>query len=565
MIAILLSWIYIFFTAINFGLFFSKRLKINTVELVFTTILGLFTVTLCASIWAFWLPIAIEFHCALLLSSTLLCFRNKTELQLLFVETRNQIKSFKNTIKWLFLFFSIVILALCTSKPYIIDNETYYLQTIKWLNEYGLVKGLANLDLFFGQTSGWHITQSVYNLSFLYDSFNDLNGFLFLFFNLFVFTKINNYLITGKKTELLFGLTSITYLFLFQFISAPSPDLAIYIFGFLLFYNFISIDQFNTTESFIKIAILALFASYCKVTASLLLLFPIACYILYYKAIHKNLVPLKIVGTTTLLLFIFKNSTLTGYPLFPIQYAPFPNLNYKIPKEIMDFFFSRDMMNDFYIPYNPQKQISLFFRAKQYFWNNGIDSIIGIATAITIAVSPYFIMKSKQKIQLWLIYFCFITLLTLLYFSSPQYRFYVYFTLFFGILGLAHFLKKSKTILILLIANAMFIAILLPASLFFEKTTPKNIFILRTSFHLKNVWLPEPITNDQLQFKGDSRGNLKFNTPIGTKFWINGNGNLPAVNEEQLLYFETNFHYMPQQRSHNLGDGFYAQKVTGHD
>jgi len=565
MIAILFSWLYILFTAINLGIPLSKQLKTNTNDLVFTTVLGLFTVTLLASIWAFWLPISIEFHGMLVALTSILYFKNRTHFIELFQNSSKQIKSFNKTIKWLFVCFSVVILALSTSKPLILDNETYYLQTIKWLNEYGFVKGLANLDLFFGQTSGWHITQSVYNLSFLYDRFNDLNGFLLLLFNYFVFQKTHNYLSSENKSELLFGSLALTYIFLFQFISAPSPDLAIYIFSFLLFYNFISFDKINKSESFIKISILALFASYCKVTATLLLLFPIAFYFLNYKSIVTNLTILKILATSTLLLFIFKNITLTGYPLFPIQYSPFPDLNYKIPKEIMDFFFSRDMMNDFYIPYNPQRQITLVYQLKQYFWNNGMDSIIGIATVLTCIISPYFILKSKIKTALWIIYFCFIALLSLLYFSSPQYRFYVYFTLFFGLLGLVHFINNPKTVQKLLIANALLIVITLCTPIILRSNANKNTFKDGFSFQISNLLLPEPITKNQLKFKGDSRGNLKFNTPIGTQFWINGNGNLPAVNEEQLRYFETNFHYMPQQRSHNISDGFYAQKVSVHD
>jgi len=565
MIVILLSWTYIFFTSISFGVFFSKRLKIDSAELIFTIILGLFTITLFASIWAFWLPISIEFNATLLVAAVLLGYNSKAELQSLIRQTISQIKLFDKTIKWLLLFFSILIVAICSTRPYIIDNETYYIQTIKWLNEFGFVKGLGNLDLFFGQTSGWHITQSVYNLSFLYDSFNDINGFLFLFFNLFVFTSLQNHLHTRNKTALLFGLVPLSYLFLFQFISAPSPDLAIYILSFLLFYYFIATAQTDTTRSLVKMALITFFACYIKITAAILLVLPLYYFTKNYKSINKDITPLISIGISTFIIFVLKNLTLTGYPLFPFQISPFPNLNYRIPTEIMDFFFSRDMMNDFYIPYNPAKHITLVFRLKQYFLGNGIDSLIGLATVLTLVVSPYFIHKSSQKKQLWPIYFCFLLLLTLLYYSSPQYRFYVYFSLFFGLLGLAHYLKKRKIILLLHSLNAILIAFLLCVPTAFNCSSKKNIFSENGIFKLKNLVVPEPNTIKQLQFKGNSCGNLKFNTPIETQFWINSNGNLPAVNEEQLIYFETNFHYMPQQRSHNLGDGFFAQKVTIHD
>ena len=60
---------------------------------------------------------------------------------------RNKI-SIPITIKMLLLFSSLLLLAQSATSPFIIDNETYYIQTIKWLNEYGFVSGLANLHLF---------------------------------------------------------------------------------------------------------------------------------------------------------------------------------------------------------------------------------------------------------------------------------------------------------------------------------------------------------------------------------------------------------------------------------
>ena len=62
----------------------------------------------------------------------------------------SEIKSFSFPIKILLAFSSFLILAQSATLPFIIDNESYYIQTIKWLNEYGFVKGLANpiLGLF---------------------------------------------------------------------------------------------------------------------------------------------------------------------------------------------------------------------------------------------------------------------------------------------------------------------------------------------------------------------------------------------------------------------------------
>lgn len=566
MLLIVISWIYIFWTAISFGLALSKRVKVEPTDLIFTTITGLFCITLLASIWAFWFPIGKEFHFLLSSLTAVLWFQNRKEGKTLLVTSYSQINSFNKTIKWSFFISSLLILAQCATAPYIVDNDTYYVQTIKWLNEYGFVKGLANLHLFFGQTSAWHITQSVYNLNFIYNRFNDLNGFLFLFFNFFVFMNWQRYLSTNNKVALVFALFPITYCFLFQFISAPSPDFPIYIGSFLLFYYGCNFNQISKSDLLLKLSIIGLFIAFIKITAVPLLLLPFGYYCWNYKEVHKNLLILKGLAISTITIVIVKNTILTGYPLFPLQSFAFPTVNYKVPTEIMDFFFSEKMRYNFYIPFATFDQLSSLDKIRQYFLHNGIDSLFAIMTILLVLISPLLITKSEYKKQVTAIYCLFIVTLILLLYSSPQYRFYVYFTLFFGLWALSYFIKKQSTIRFLNVISITIVFVVLSFPISFKSFTNNKLLSKNNTLHWSNILIPEPNTKFHLEYKGDSRGNLKFNTPINPPlFWINGNGSLPTVNAAQLIYFETNFHYMPQQRSHNLADGFYAQKVSGHD
>jgi hypothetical protein len=566
MLLIIISWIYIFWTALSFGLAFSKRVKVNPTDLIFIVITGLFSITLLASIWAFWFPIAKEFHLLFFGLTALLWYQNKSAAKSLLATTFSTINSFNKTIKWSFFISSLMIIAKCATTPYLVDNETYYIQTIKWLNEYGLVKGLANLHLFLGQASPWHITQSIYNFNFIYDRFNDINGFLLLFFNFFVFLNWQKYLTSQNKIALIFALCPLSYLFLFQFISAPSPDFPIYIFSFLLFYHWCNSNQISKHDLLLKLSILALFAAFIKITAFPLLLLPLGYYCWEYKSVYKNLGTLKIAAGTTITVIVVKNSILTGYPFFPFQFLSFPNLNYKVPTEIMEFFFSEKMMYNFCIPYNSFENVTTLAKINSYFFHNGLDSIIAIITVLLCIISPIYMHKSAYKKQLYAIYCLFILVLILLGYSSPQYRFYVYFTIFFGLALLSLFIKSQKAISLLNGLSISLLLLLLCIPLSFKAITANKLLEKNNTFCYRNLVVPEANSKYQLKFKGDSRGNLKFNTPINPPlFWINGNGNLPTVNAAQLSYFETNFHYMPQQRSHNLADGFYAQKISGHE
>ncbi|MEO5777564.1 MAG: hypothetical protein ABIQ27_11705 [Flavobacterium sp.] len=564
MILILPSWLYIFITAISFGIAFSKVLRIQRFDVVTTPIIGLFSITLLATVWAFFAPIAVGFHIVLILLTVLFWYRNKTTFTSILKDTLVQIKWFSYPVKILFAASSFLALAQSATLPFIIDNESYYIQTIKWLNEYGFVKGLANLHLFLGQTSGWHITQSVYSFSFVYDRFNDLNGFCLLLGNFFAFQKIHLYFAKGNRLDLLFGLLPLTYAFLFQFVSSPSPDFPVYIFGFILFSIYLQNEV--TRDSFIIITTLTLFAVYIKITAVVLLLFPLILLLKHFGVLKKNLFAVSCLGGLVLLLFVSKNSMLTGYPLFPLFCFRLSDLDYTIPTIIMDFFFSKDMLNSFYISYGTFDGLSLLDIVKHYFFNNGMAGFIGIVSSLILIVTPIVIFKKQLPKKLWTIYLTFLVLVVLLCLSSPQYRFYVYFTLFFLLLLLSLWIGNSKWILRFYTLSMVMVGILVFIPLSFGSMTTNELLAQNSTFHLKNIVVPEPNSKWAPEYKGGSVGNMSYHSPADTSiFWVTGNGELPCVNEEQIKYFEQGFFYIPQQRSTDLNDGFYTQKISGHE
>jgi hypothetical protein len=556
MTLILLSWLYILFTAIAFGIGFIKLFQLQVKDIVITSILGLFSITILASIFALFGPINFVFNFILLVFSFVIINKHKEQFFLIFKKVKIQFIDFLFPVKLLFILSSVLILAQSATLPFIIDNETYYIQTIKWLNEYGFVPGLANLHLFFGQTSGWHIAQSVYSFSFLYNRFNDLNGCCFIIVNYWAFLKLHSYFSTNNRLDLVFGLLPLTYVFLFQFISAPSPDFAVYVFGIILF------SLYLEREDFIVISAISVFLVFIKITAVVLLLLPILLLFKNYKEFKNKLASISIICGVTFIILLLKNSILTGYPLFPLTFIALPEINYGVPIEIMTFFFSHDMMHSFYMPFGTLENVSIIEILKKYFFSNGIDSIIGIASLFIVIISPFFILKKYKKQNIKSIYFVFILLLALLVYSSPQYRFYVYFTIFFVLLLLASLLNNKKVILGFLSISLTLVTILIFVPMSFSNLTDNKSLATNNTFNLRNCLIPEPNSKLNQKYLLLIIGNMKYyspNKPIF--FWITGNGKLPCINEEQLNYFETNFNIFPQMRGTNLGDGFCSQKI----
>lgn len=562
MVLILLSWIYIFFTATVFGIAFAKALRIQQFDLVLSPILGLFSITVLATLWAFFGPIAIGFHILLLILSLFFWYKNKETFKSIAENAQQQIKAFSFPVKVSLTITSLLILAQSATLPFIIDNESYYIQTIKWLNEYGFVKGLANLHLFLGQTSGWHITQSVYSFSFLYDRFNDLNGFCLLLGNFFAFQKLHSYFTTGNRMDLVFGLLPLTYVFLFQFVSSPSPDLPIYIFGFILFSVFLQECDWKTRFSIVSI--LALFAIFIKITAVVLLFFPLILVLHNFKTLKRQFVKMVVLGSLVFVLFVSKNTMLTGYPLFPLLCFRLDFLDYTVPSIIMDFFFNQSMLHSFYFSNSAFDSASVSEIAKHYFLHNGMSGFIGVASVLTLLFAPIIIIKKQLPRALWFVYIAFILLALLLCFSSPQYRFYIYFSLFFWLL-ITSLLVTNKRLIMGLFTLSFFITaffVFVPMS--FGALTENKLLGENSTFNIRNVVIPEPNSKWKPEYRGGSVGNMHFHSPMDTSFfWVTANGQLPCINTVQLDYFQKGFFIIPQQRSMQLSDGFYSQKISG--
>ncbi|WP_417337223.1 LIC_10190 family membrane protein [Halobacteriovorax marinus] len=60
-------------------------------------------------------------------------------------------------------FLSIILFFSYKDYPYFSDTDVYHYQLVKWNKNYGTVKGLANLSIFFGLNSYWHSIAAVFD------------------------------------------------------------------------------------------------------------------------------------------------------------------------------------------------------------------------------------------------------------------------------------------------------------------------------------------------------------------------------------------------------------------
>ncbi len=562
MLIIFFIWLYLGVTFLNVGFAFKKLLGIKDLDTSLTLIFGMFTITLLASFWAVFGRINFEFQLLLLFLQLVVIGKYQQDLRQLYSSLYLQVKQIRTILKVFFLLFLVMVLFQSSSSSIFIDNETYYIQTIKWLNEYGFVPGLANLHIFFGQTSGWHILQSVFSFSYFNENCNDLNGFCLLLGIAFSINSLHEYFKTENFWDLNLGILPLAVVFLIPFSNVPSPDLTVIIFSILLFYYFIKFCNESNSDALTILSLLALFVLFIKISALPISLIPV-----FYFASNSTKNQTKIVYSLLLvfvvfLLFVVKNTILTGYPLYPSSLlADYFSSDNSIPKVIYDFWWNEAKNYDFIVSQKEYFQLSSFEIFVKWITHSWITRFFTIAILSILIIVPFILKKIVSKKSILILYWVMILQLLFLIVTTPQYRFVLSFVVFFGLLLVSLVLSKKNTIY-----STLFLSLIVSSYfILFPKPISQNhnrINFKPTTFTRTQSIIPQSNSNLNTQYSLNSKGNLDYFSPgENTYIWVTGNGKLPCVNSQQIDYIEQKLGYIPQLKGKTLAEGFYSKKV----
>lgn len=152
------------------------------------------------------------------------------------------------------------------------DMGMYYLQTMQWMNHYGMVKGLGNIHPAYALGSAWHSLTALLRDPWPYAEyghpvFHGTNGLLLLSFALWTYAEWKQ-----KTSGYLLGITLLILPFGFLYLTAPSPDFPLMVYTALCSFGIIQILASKEEQSDFSPGIIlffALFAFLCKPPALL--------------------------------------------------------------------------------------------------------------------------------------------------------------------------------------------------------------------------------------------------------------------------------------------------------
>lgn len=486
---------------------------------------GIIGISITFTILAFFFPLNLYIEIPALSIGLLFFFKNRLH---------KEFKAFSKKDFVIIISISIIISFCGSFYPFILDHFGYYVPTIKWLTEYGMIKGISNLDLTLGQMSVWHIFQA--GFSNFSDPFLRMNSVLLIVYVLYI---------VEKKSWI--QLCFIPVLLLFS--QSPSPDLPVLIFSLVILNEILKGNR--STDS------LFLFSAFVFIIKPTMIWLPVLSFfysIFIVKSRFTKLLP----GFVIVLLFFIKNIYTFGYPVFPVS-LPDLEISWKPNPEILKTSsqFAIQKTYDMKYSYEEIRHFSTADYIKNWLYLDGIKGKINILFALSLIILIFFtIIKKNRIITLLCISIIIKSILVLLF--SAQYRFFidVFFVIFFVLL--AHYFNRKKSIAIFSILSLIIICFLAMPNILQTYLPSFRPGTFMGKFEIKQLY--QPSTYHYHQSNSYKIGNLVFN--VSKKYPYNFDTQLPAISES-YVYSNIKAGIFPQLADEkNMREGFIWKKLS---
>lgn len=245
--------------------------------------------------------------------------------------------------KKIFYVFLFLLFAYGTSRGIIhYDTGLYHAQSIRWIEEYGVVEGLGNLHCRLAYNSSAFCLSALYSFSFLGgQSYHCAAGF----FALLLAGTCSEVVKAWKRKRLLLAdiarLMGIYYLMvIFDEMISPASDYFMVLTVFYLIIRYLELAEEGEKEwlPYALLALLGVYAVSLKLSAAFIVLLAVKpAGMLVKERNGKGVAGFLGLGMIILLPFLVRNVLISGWLVYPFTAVDLFPVDWKIPKEIADY------------------------------------------------------------------------------------------------------------------------------------------------------------------------------------------------------------------------------------
>lgn len=344
MLMVLLNWLYIAITAFGSGyavlLGLSSCFKRQMNKVLPIILAGIVFNTVYAQTWSLFGGVGIVANVVLLAFVLVVYIVRRRHIAELLGAMKAKICEVR-PLPYIYLAV-ILLMAYGSSRGYIhYDTSLYHAQSIRWIEEYGVVKGLACLQLRFGYNSSAFALTALYSFAGIAgQSLHTTSGFFALIGAVQV-VDIYKIFRTGEvrhsdfiRIGLLFYLGLI-----YKEMVSPASD---YYAQVLIFTSLImwldALDDDKDAYPFAMISILLVYAATIKFSIAFMVLLVIKPAIMLVRSKQiKQIVSSLAAGVVVLLPFFIRNVLISGWLIYPSTFIDLFNVDWKIPKGVAQY------------------------------------------------------------------------------------------------------------------------------------------------------------------------------------------------------------------------------------
>lgn len=243
----------------------------------------------------------------------------------------------------LFAVFLFFLFAYGTSRGIIhYDTGLYHAQSIRWVEEYGVVKGLGNLHCRLAYNSSSFCLSALFSFAFLGgQSLHCMAGFLALLLS----GVCSEVILAVRRKKLLLSdfarIMAIYYLLMvFDEMVSPASDYFMVLTVFYLVIRWLELLE-REEKSFVPYGLLCLLGVHVmgiKLSAALILILVIkpAAMLLRDKN-WRGIISFLLLGAVIIMPYLIRNIIISGWLVYPFTFPDLFAVDWKVPKGIADY------------------------------------------------------------------------------------------------------------------------------------------------------------------------------------------------------------------------------------
>lgn len=341
MLSIVLNWLYIAFTTFclgyGFAVLIDKTLKYRLKRVDSLLMAGIIIATVYAQIFSLVTKVGLLANIIMVLVCVAICILCRKSL---FEFIKNAASSCSLS-KWIIIAVLVALWAYFTSRGEIhIDTDLYHAQSIRWIEEYGVVPGLGNLHERFAYNSSSFALNALYSMKFfLGQSLHTISGFFALLLSM---TAVD---ITKSRKRQKFVLSDYARLAAVYYLTtitdevvSPASDYSIMCMIFFIVIKWLDLlaEKEKNIAPYALLCVAGVYALTLKLTAGLILLLVIKpAYMLIKEKRWKEIAVYLGMGLLVAIPWFARTVVISGWLLYPFPALDLFNVDWKMDAELI--------------------------------------------------------------------------------------------------------------------------------------------------------------------------------------------------------------------------------------